>query len=83
MICFAVPLHRGEPMIYFVDPFCSENMSYFNCYVWLFAVCLVYFSYSQCDALYVQLFTVQYNFINTSFNNTNMNDYICLLLSLL
>ena len=37
------------------------------------ALCLVYLSSSQCDALYVQLFAVQFNFINTSFNNTTMN----------
>ena len=44
---------------------------------------LVYFSSSQCDALYVQLFAVQFNFINNSFNNTIMNYDIWLLLRML
>ena len=35
-------------------------------------VCLVYSSYSQRDVLYVQVWTVQFNFISTSFNNTTM-----------
>jgi hypothetical protein len=47
------------------------------------ALCLVYFSSSQCDALYVQLFAVQFNFINNSFNNTTMNYDIWLLLRML
>ena len=54
-------------------------MSSFKCYLWLFVVCLVYSSYSQCDVLYVQVWTVQFNFVSTSFNNTTMNDYIWLL----
>ena len=47
-------------------------MSSFKCYLWLFIVCLVYSSYSQCDVIYVQVWTVQFNFISTSFNNTTM-----------
>ena len=47
------------------------------------ALCLVYFSSSQCHALYVQLFAVQFNFINNSFNNTTMNYNIWLLLRIL
>ena len=47
-------------------------MSSFKCYLWLFVVCLIYSSYSQCDVLYVQVWTVQFNFISTSFNNTTM-----------
>ena len=44
----------------------------FKCYLWLFVVCLVYSSYSQRDVLYVQVWTVQFNFISTSINNTTM-----------
>ena len=47
-------------------------MSSFKCYLWLFVVCLVYSSYSQRDVLYVQVWTVQFNFISTSFNNATM-----------
>ena len=47
-------------------------MSSFKCYLWLFVVCLVYSSYSQREVLYVQVWTVQFNFISTSFNNTTM-----------
>ena len=47
------------------------------------ALCLVYFSSSQCDVLYVQLFDVQFNFINNSLNNTTMNYDIWLLLRML
>ena len=47
-------------------------MSSFKCYLWLFVVCLIYSSYSQRDVLYVQVWTVQFNFISTSFNNTTM-----------
>ena len=35
-------------------------MSSFKCYPWLFLVCLVYSSYSQCDVLYVQVWIVQF-----------------------
>ena len=38
---------------------CTGHMSWFNCYI----VCLVYFSYSRCEVLYLQVCTFQFNFI--------------------
>ena len=84
MICFAVPLHRGEPMIFLSCPFCS-----------VVRICPVLIAISGClqYALFilvvhnVMLYMCNYllcsTFHQSSFKHTDRNAYICLLLSLL